>query len=44
MHNFVKPQEDDRLTIRTAAGTGVERLGTRASYTYQLEAVRRARR
>jgi predicted dehydrogenase len=39
VHNFVKPQEDDRLTIRTAAGDRVERLGTRASYTYQLDAV-----
>jgi predicted dehydrogenase len=39
VHNFVKPQEDDRLTIRTSAGDRVERLGTRASYTYQLEAV-----
>jgi predicted dehydrogenase len=37
-HNFIKPHEDDRLTIRTPAGTRVERLGTRASYTYQLEA------
>lgn len=39
VHNFVKPQEDDRLTIRTPAGDRVERLGTRASYTYQLESV-----
>ena len=39
VHNFVKPQEDDRLTIRTLAGDRVERFGTRASYTYQLEAV-----
>lgn len=38
VHNFVKPQEDDRVTVRTAEGTAVERLGTRASYTYQLEA------
>lgn len=29
---------DDRLTMNTPAGTCVERLGTRASYTYQLEA------
>jgi predicted dehydrogenase len=38
VHNFVKPQEDDRLTVRTATGERVERLGTRGSYTYQLEA------
>jgi predicted dehydrogenase len=38
VHNFVKPHDDDRITIRTAAGTTVEHLGTRPSYTYQLEA------
>jgi len=38
VHNFVKPQEDDRLTVTTEAGTIVEHLGRRASYTYQLEA------
>lgn len=38
VHNFVKPSEDDRVTVTTAAGTHVERLGKRASYTYQLEA------
>lgn len=38
VHNFVKPQDDDRITVRTAAGTTVEHLGTRPSYTYQLEA------
>jgi predicted dehydrogenase len=38
VHNFVKPHEDDRLTIRTPEGTTVERLGTRPSYSYQLEA------
>jgi predicted dehydrogenase len=38
VHNFIKPHDDDRLTIRTPASTTVERLGTRASYTYQLEA------
>jgi predicted dehydrogenase len=37
-HNFIKPSKDDRLTVTTPAGTTVERLGTRASYTYQLEA------
>jgi predicted dehydrogenase len=38
VHDFVKPYTDDRLSVTTAAGTTVERLGTRASYTYQLEA------
>jgi predicted dehydrogenase len=38
VHNFIKPHDDDRLTIRTPTGTTVERLGTRPSYTYQLEA------
>jgi predicted dehydrogenase len=38
VHNFVKPNEDDRLTVRTPTGTRVEHLGTRTSYTYQLEA------
>jgi predicted dehydrogenase len=37
-HNFIKPHEDDRVTIRTPVGTRVERLGARPSYTYQLEA------
>lgn len=36
--NFINPRNDDRLTITTAAGQTVEHLGTRASYTYQLEA------
>ena len=38
VHNFIKPHEDDRVTIRTPAGSTVEHLGTRTSYTYQLEA------
>ena len=38
VHNFIKPNDDDRLTIRTPSGTTVERLGVRPSYTYQLEA------
>jgi predicted dehydrogenase len=38
VHNFIKPHDDDRLTINTPEGTTVERLGTRPSYTYQLEA------
>ncbi len=38
VHDFIKPNTDDRLTINTPTGSTVERLGTRASYTYQLEA------
>jgi predicted dehydrogenase len=38
VHNFIKPHDDDRLTIRTPEGIAVEHLGTRPSYTYQLEA------
>lgn len=38
VHNFVKPSGDDRVSITTGDGTRVEHLGTRASYTYQLEA------
>lgn len=37
-HNFIKPHEDDRITVRTARTTRVERLGRRTSYTCQLEA------
>lgn len=38
VHDFIRPSADDRLTINTPAGSTVERLGTRASYSYQLEA------
>jgi predicted dehydrogenase len=38
VHDFIRPNQDDRLTINSPAGTVVERLGTRSSYTYQLEA------
>ena len=38
VHNFIKPHDRRPVTIRTPAGTTVERLGTRSSYTYQLEA------
>jgi predicted dehydrogenase len=38
VHNFIKPHEDDRLTIRTQSDTRVEHHGTRTSYSYQLEA------
>jgi predicted dehydrogenase len=37
-HDFIRPHDDDRVTITTAAGSRVERLGTKPSYTYQLEA------
>ena len=36
--NFVLPQMDDRIVVRTPDGERTERLGTRSSYTYQLEA------
>ncbi len=40
--NFAVPHKDDRMTVRTQPGgrprQRVERLGTRTSYTYQLEA------
>jgi predicted dehydrogenase len=38
VHDFIKPHLDDRITIRTSSGTTVEHLGTRTSYSYQLEA------
>ncbi|MGN9758392.1 Gfo/Idh/MocA family protein [Streptomyces sp. SD31] len=37
--NFVLPHRDDRVVVRTADGERTERLGTRSSYTYQLEAL-----
>ncbi|MFJ5303443.1 Gfo/Idh/MocA family protein [Streptomyces sp. NPDC088350] len=36
--NFVLPQLDDRIVVRTTDGARTERLGRRSSYTYQLEA------
>lgn len=38
VHNFIKPHLDDRISITTPGGTVVERLGSRSSYSYQLEA------
>ena len=35
---FVEPNRDDRVLVRTPAGERTEHLGTRTSYTYQLEA------
>ena len=44
--NFVKPQEDGRLIVRTTTGAGVEErsehLGASSSYTHQLRRVRSA--
>ncbi|GGT67068.1 Gfo/Idh/MocA family protein [Streptomyces althioticus] len=36
--NFVLPHMDDRVVVRTGSGERAERLGTRSSYAYQLEA------
>ncbi|MFR0355827.1 Gfo/Idh/MocA family protein [Streptomyces sediminimaris] len=36
--NYVLPHLDDRLVIRTGDGERTERLGTRSSYSHQLEA------
>ena len=36
--NFILPHLDDRLLVRTVSGERVEHLGTRSSYTYQLDA------
>lgn len=36
---FVLPHRDDSVTVTTAGGSLTEHLGTRSSYTYQLEAV-----
>ncbi|HEY5437163.1 MAG TPA: Gfo/Idh/MocA family oxidoreductase [Candidatus Limnocylindrales bacterium] len=36
--NFIQPHLDDRIVVRTAAGERVEHMGTRSSYTYQLDA------
>jgi predicted dehydrogenase len=36
--NFIHVHEDDRLIITTQDGERVEQLGTKSTYTYQLEA------
>lgn len=36
--DFVNPHNDDRLIVTTKNGTRTEHLGSRSSYTYQLEA------
>ena len=38
--NFALPTRDDRVTVTTPGGRRVEHLGTRPTYTYQLEALR----
>lgn len=38
--NFVLPQRDDRVVVRTPSGERIEHLGTRSTYLYQLEALR----
>lgn len=39
LDEFLRPHLDDRITVSRADGTSrVERLGSRSSYTYQLEA------
>ena len=38
VQDFVQPHKDDRVVIRTEAGTTTEHQGTRSSYIYQLEA------
>lgn len=37
-HNYIKPPQDDRISITVGSDTTVEHLGTRSSYTYQLDA------
>jgi hypothetical protein len=37
--NFVKPHLDDRVVLTSATGRTVEHLGTRPTYSYQLEAL-----
>ncbi len=43
VHDFIRPNDDDRITVRTAAGERVERLGTRASLHVPTGGVRRSR-
>ena len=37
-HDYLLQYGDDRIEITTDAGTTVEHLGTRSTYTYQLQA------
>lgn len=36
--NFILPPTDDSLEVKTTDGERIEHLGTRSSYTYQLDA------
>jgi predicted dehydrogenase len=38
VHDFIRPNSDDGLTINTPEGRTVERHGNRSSYSYQLAA------
>ncbi|HEY5855895.1 MAG TPA: Gfo/Idh/MocA family oxidoreductase [Aldersonia sp.] len=38
VHNLLRPDLDDRLTLRTPAGTTSEHVSHKSTYTYQLEA------
>jgi predicted dehydrogenase len=38
VHDFIRPNSDDGLTINTPGGRTVERFGNRSSYSYQLAA------
>ena len=37
-HDYLLQYGDDRIEVTTGSGTTIERLGTRSTYTYQLEA------
>lgn len=39
VHNFLQPDIDDRVSVTVGGRTSVEYLGTKSSYTYQLEAL-----
>lgn len=39
VENFVRPDLDDRITVRSSSGERVEHLGRRPSYSFQLEAM-----
>ena len=39
--DFIKPQQDDRVVVRTDGGERTEHLGTRPSYDFQLDALAR---
>ncbi|WP_072687259.1 Gfo/Idh/MocA family protein [Rhodococcus marinonascens] len=39
VHNFLRPHDDDRVSVTIGGTTTVEHLGTKSSYTFQLEAL-----